>query len=264
MLKKRLTAAVTIRDGLVVQSFGYNRYLPIGKPKVVVENLDRWGCDEIFIQVIDRSTNNLGPDIELVKNIASSGILTPIMYAGGIQNENQASQVIRAGAERVCLDGLLHKNSSEIKKITKSLGSQAVIGCLPLGIDKSGMVYWYNYQTKKKCLINNSLYSLIEEKLISEILLIDWENEGHDEAFDFRILEIFKDYNIPLILFGGLTSARILKKAFNNPRVVSAIIGNKLNYKEHGIQILKNQLSSSYIRTAQYYDKSIYNYYDKN
>ena len=49
MLKKRLTGAVTIRNGLVVQSFGYNRYLPIGKPKVVVENLDRWGCDEIFI-----------------------------------------------------------------------------------------------------------------------------------------------------------------------------------------------------------------------
>ena len=149
MLKKRLTAAVTIRNGLVVQSFGYNRYLPIGKPKVVVENLDRWGCDEIFIQVIDRSTNNLGPDIELVKNIASSGILTPIMYAGGIQNENQASQVIRAGAERVCLDGLLHKNSSEIKNIAKRLGSQAVIGCLPLGMDDSGTVYWYNYQIKK-------------------------------------------------------------------------------------------------------------------
>ena len=53
MLKKRLTAAVTIKNGLVVQSFGYNRYLPIGKPRVVIENLDRWGCDEIFIQIID-------------------------------------------------------------------------------------------------------------------------------------------------------------------------------------------------------------------
>ena len=81
MLKKRLTGAVTIRGGLVVQSFGYNRYLPIGKPKVVAENLDRWGVDEIFIQVIDRSINNLGPDIELVKEISTSGILTPIMYA---------------------------------------------------------------------------------------------------------------------------------------------------------------------------------------
>ena len=43
MIKKRLTGIVTIRNGLVVQSFGYNQYLPIGKPKVVIENLDRWG-----------------------------------------------------------------------------------------------------------------------------------------------------------------------------------------------------------------------------
>jgi cyclase len=262
MLKKRLTGGVTILNGLVVQSFGYNRYLPIGKPKVVVENLDRWGCDEIFIQVIDRSTNNLGPDIELVKNIASSGILTPIMYAGGIQNENQASQVIRAGAERVCLDGLLHENPSEIKKIAKRLGGQAVIGCLPLGIDNSGMAYWYNYRTKKKCLIGEAIFSLIKDKLISEILLVDWKNEGNDESFDFRILEIFEKYNVPLILFGGLSSAKIIKKAFDDPMVVSAVIGNKLNYAEHGIQTLRNQLSSAPIRNAYYHDRSIFNYYD--
>jgi len=264
MLKKRLTGAVTIRNGLVVQSFGYNRYLPIGKPKVVVENLDRWGCDEIFIQVIDRSIKNLGPDIDLVKEISSSGILTPIMYAGGIKDEKQAAEVIRAGAERVCLDGLLHEKPNEIKKIAKRLGAQAVVGCFPLGMDDNGTVYWFNYQIKKKCLISDNILSLIKDRLISEILLIDWKNEGHDEAFDFRILEIFEKYNIPLILFGGLSSAKTLKKALDNPRVVSAVIGNKLNYKEHGIQILKNQLSSSNIRTAQYYDRSIYNYYEKN
>ena len=262
MLKKRLVGVVTIKNGLVVQSFGYNRYLPIGKPKIVVENLDRWGCDEIFIQVIDRSTNNLGPDIELIEEIASSGILTPMMYAGGIQNERQAVQVIRAGAERVCVDGLLHINSAEVGKIARRLGGQAVVGYLPVGIDSNGTTYWYNYQTKEKCLIGDRLLSLIEDGLISEILLVDWQNEGYDEAFDFRILELFKKYNMPLILFGGLSSAKILKKAFNAPNVVAAAVGNRLNYSEHAVQKLKNQLPSSPIRTAYYHDRSIFKYYD--
>lgn len=264
MLKKRLTGAVTIREGLVVQSFGYNQYLPIGKPKVVVENLDRWGVDEIFIQVIDRSINNLGPDIELVEEISTSGILTPIMYAGGIQNENQAAEVIRAGAERICVDGLLHKNLNEVEKIAKRLGGQAVVGCLPVGIDSNDLAYWYNYQTKKKCLINDRLFTLIKDGLISEILLVDWKNEGRDEAFDFRILELFEKYNVPLILFGGLSSATILNKAFDVPTVVSAVIGNRLNYTEHAIQTLKNKLSSAPIRNAYYYDRSIFKYYDGN
>ncbi|MAO34184.1 MAG: hypothetical protein CMD03_05450 [Flavobacteriales bacterium] len=262
MLKKRLTGAVTIRNGMVVQSFGYNRYLPIGKPKVVIENLDRWGIDEIFIQVIDRSAKSLEPDIELIDEIATSGILTPIMYAGGIQNEAQAAQVIRAGAERVCIDTLLHINPDEVEKIAKRLGGQAIVGSLPVGIDNNGIIYWYNYQTKEKRLLNDRLLSLVKDGLISEILLIDWQNEGFDEAFDFRILELFEKYNLPLILFGGLTSEKTLKKAFDAPMVVAAAIGNRLNYSEHAVQTLKNQLTSAPIRTAYYHDRSIFKHYD--
>jgi imidazole glycerol-phosphate synthase subunit HisF len=262
MLKKRLVGAVTIKNSMVVQSFGYNRYLPIGKPKVVVENLDRWGVDEIFIQVIDRSSDNLGPDMEMIEEIASSGILTPIMYAGGIQNEVQAAQVIRAGAERICVDALLHINPGEVEKIANRLGGQAMVGCLPVSLDNNGMPYWYNYQTKEQCLINDHLLSLIQDGLISEILLVDWQNEGFDNSFDFRILELFEKYNVSLVLFGGLSSAQILKKAFDHPMVVAAAVGNRLNYSEHSIQKLKNQLSSSPIRTAYYHDRSIFRYYD--
>lgn len=262
MLKKRLTGAVTIRNGLVVQSFGYNRYLPIGNPKVVIENLDRWGIDEIFIQVVDRNLKNLGPDIELIKEISTSGIMTPIMYAGGIQNETQALQVIRSGAERVCLDGLLHNNLGEVEKIARRLGGQAVVGCLPVGIESNGAAYWYNYQTKEKCIISDRIISLIKDGLISEILLVDWQNEGYEEAFDFRILELFEKHDIPLIIFGGLSSEKILKKAFDVPEVVAAAIGNKLNYSEHSVQKLKNQLSASSIRNAYYHDRSIFKHYD--
>ena len=49
MLKKRLGAAVFVKDGLVVQSVGFSRYLPIGKPEVVIKNLDDWGADEIIL-----------------------------------------------------------------------------------------------------------------------------------------------------------------------------------------------------------------------
>ncbi len=56
MLKKRLIGVVTVREGWAVQSFCYNRYLPLGRPEAIVENLDRWGADEILIHCIDRSS----------------------------------------------------------------------------------------------------------------------------------------------------------------------------------------------------------------
>lgn len=55
MLKKRLVGVITVRRGWAVQSFGYRRWLPLGKAEVLAQNLDRWGVDEIFVQAIDRS-----------------------------------------------------------------------------------------------------------------------------------------------------------------------------------------------------------------
>ena len=101
MLNKRIVAMVTISDGWVVQSFGYKKLMPIGKPSVVAKNLDRWGADEIVLQFIDRSTTNQGPDLYQLDLIAELGLSTPLIYVGGISNSNQALEVISRGADRI-------------------------------------------------------------------------------------------------------------------------------------------------------------------
>ena len=92
MVKKRLIGLITVKDGFAVQSFSYKHYLPIGRPECLVENLDRWGADEILIQVIDRSEKKLGPDFELLKKIGKLRISTPIIYCGGIRNHVDAQK----------------------------------------------------------------------------------------------------------------------------------------------------------------------------
>ena len=49
MLKKRIVATLVIKDGLVVQSRGFTRYMPVGKPAIAMEFLDDWGIDEIIL-----------------------------------------------------------------------------------------------------------------------------------------------------------------------------------------------------------------------
>ena len=49
MLKKRLIATLILKDDIVVQSIGFAKYLPVGKPIVVVEFLNYWGIDEIVL-----------------------------------------------------------------------------------------------------------------------------------------------------------------------------------------------------------------------
>ena len=49
MLVTRIVGVINLLDDIVVQSLGFNRYLPIGSPEVAVSYLNQWGIDEIVI-----------------------------------------------------------------------------------------------------------------------------------------------------------------------------------------------------------------------
>lgn len=250
MIKKRLIGVVTVLNGWAVQSIGYKKYLPLGKPECIVENLDRWGADEILIQVIDRSRHQFGPDLKLIEKISSSKISTPVIYAGGISSEKHAVDVVRAGADRVCLDGLLHSDLNEVVKITHRLGAQAVIASIPIKTSSNGELHYFNYLENSELSINKKLLALFSNKMISEVLLIDVDNEGKKDSFNFNIIDFFPVEGVPLILFGGLSSAELLNKGLSSCKVSAVAVGNFLNYREHSVQALKLDLGLQPIRPA--------------
>lgn len=256
MIKKRIVGVITVLNGWAVQSMGYKKYLPLGKPECLVENLDRWGADEILVQVIDRSANQLGPDFQLIDKIANSNISTPIIYAGGINTEKQAIEVVRAGADRICLDAMLHNRISEVSKLAHRLGAQALIASIPVKKFEDGELHYYNYLTNEKENFSNKLLDLFSNKLISEALVIDVNNEGRKESFNFDIINYFPLDDVPLILFGGLSTSELLNVGLSNARVSAVSVGNFLNYSEHAIQRLKLNLSSKPIRPANYKQES--------
>lgn len=251
MVKKRIAGVITVNNGLAIQSFGYKRYLPVGNPIHLAENLSRWGADEIIVLDIKRSMQNLGPNLELLNQISRSKINTPLIYGGGITSVDQAAKVISVGAERIILDNLLHNDIDTVYKISNFLGSQAVIGSFPLSLDRNGSISWYNYINKIEKKLNESIIEILRKRIISEVLIIDRDNEGITGSFDLSLIEKFP-VKIPIIAFGGLSIKKKLGEIIDNPFIVSAAIGNPLNYTEHSIQKIKLQLLKKPIRGAYY------------
>ncbi len=256
MLKKRLIGVITVLDGWAIQSFSYKKYLPLGKPKILAKNLENWGADEILIQSINRSRKNLGPDYELLKSISNLSLSTPLTYAGGITSKEDAVNVIKAGCERICIDNLLQSNINKIKDISLKLGSQALIASIPVYV-KNDKLLWFNYKDNTYKDSFSDLESIPLSSLISEIFLIDKNNEGLKNAFDKEILNLFPITNIPLILFGGINNNEQIKNFFKKENVSSIAVGNSLNYKEHMIQNHKKELMSKELREYNF-KKSFY------
>lgn len=250
MIRKRLIGVVTVKNGWAVQSFGYARWLPLGRPHVLVENLDRWGADEILVQCVDRGT--AGPDLALLERIGTMGLSTPLIYAGGIRGSDDARAVVAAGADRIAVDALLHDDPGSVPPIARQLGSQAVIAALPLARNDDGTVQWLDYRSGYEAPIAPMVLELLANSLISEAMVIDWRHEGTPGSFDLALLDGVLPAHVPLIAFGGLSEPDDLSRALGSNNVVGAAIGNFLSYKEHAVQSYKAALADLPLRPAHY------------
>jgi len=254
MIQKRLIGVVTVRDGWAVQSFGYSRYLPLGRPEILVENLDRWGADEILVQVIDRSTSGQGPDMALLERIGRRGLATPLIYAGGVRNAGDAIAAVATAADRVVVDALLHDDPAQVLKAGEQLGNQAVIGSLPLSME-DGEVRWLDYRTGESKPLSSVLLELLASGSVSEALVIDWQHEGEPRGFNAALIETLPD-NVPVIAFGGLSQPDQIARVLRSPRVAAAAVGNFLSYREHAMQAFRAEIVGVPLRPAEYQQAS--------
>lgn len=251
MLKKRILGVITVRQGWAVQSLGYSRYLPLGRPEVLAENLDRWGVDEILIQCIDRSNPNLGPDFEVLRRIATRGIGTPLVYGGGIITEELATAVIAQGADRILVDTTFYKQPETIRRIASTLGAQAVIASAPLSATPNGPALW-DYRAQRNVAWPTACTELLAENVLSEVLVIDRVHEGTPDSFDVRLLDAPFLRGCCLIPFGGISEPEQIETMLRMPPVSAVAVGNFLNYREHAVQEIKQAVQVMPIRAPHY------------
>jgi imidazole glycerol-phosphate synthase subunit HisF len=253
VLKKRIMGVVTVKSGWAVQSFGYQDYLPLGKPEVVVKNLDNWGVDEIFVQVIDRSKNELGPDLELLQTLSTLDLSTPLIYGGGIASVADAVEVVRTCAERISVDATSFKAGGVIEDMAAKLGGQAIVASVPVRRNTHGAYKFYSYLDGSFHDRRPELEALVKSRALSELIVIDADHEGYPDAFDVSVMEILRDFRLPLIAFGGLCEGELIGKVLSMPNVSAIGIGNFLNYREHAVQKVKRSLGSAPVRPAFFY-----------
>ena len=204
MPKKRIIGTIIVKNDFAVQSFGYKKYLPLGKPEILAKNLDRWCVDEIAIIDIDRSKNRLGPNLNLLKKLKNMKLNTPLIYGGGILSYKDASNIIENGADRIILENIIHENLNSVLEIANKIGSQSLIASIPLSI-KNNYLLQYNYKLSILSELTNNFKTVIKNNLISEVMIVDYINEGYCDRFDTKLIKYFPIKNVPIIAFGNAT-----------------------------------------------------------
>ncbi len=239
MLKVRLIASLLLYEGHIVQSIGFNKYLPIGKLEVAARYMRDWGADELLI--LDISATASGKKINF-KTLSNSliDINIPVSVGGGITSLDDVCLAMDSGADKVCINNALWNDCEVIDQIVQKFGSQCVVASVDaIEFKQKFVVFDYLNKTPMKILIPDALLTL-EKRKVGEILLRCVDRDGSLSGLSHSLLNAApKDLSVPLIIGGGASGVHDISKAFKTNKVQAVAVGNAFHHSEHSIYNLK-------------------------
>lgn len=243
MLKKRLVANLTVKNGIVVQSIRFKRFLPVGNPLVATQFLNQWGIDEIAVLDIDATPNQSPPNFELINKI-SRQIFVPLSVGGGIKNIGHVRQLIKGGADKVIINSAAFDNPELISQAAKVIGAQSVVISVDVKKINGQFKVFTNCGQVGTGLDPLAWAKKIEKFGAGEILLRSIDKDGSKSGFDLELItRVVKNVSIPVIAAAGAGKPAHFLEAFQaGASAVSA--GNYFHFTEHSPILVKAYLKS--------------------
>ena len=240
MLKKRVIACLTILNNIVVQSIGFKKYLPIGKPEIAIEFLNDWGIDEIILIDIGATKYGYKPNLEIIKKVSKFNMV-PLTVGGGISDIKDVENLMHCGADKICINSLLNSNLSKVNEISMIFGRQSIVASIDIK-EVNGKKGVFNYLNKNILDYDYLEFAKnLEDIGVGEIFINSVDNDGKKQGYDLDLKRsVANALNIPVIGCGGAGSPRHMLELLRETNVSGAVAGNFFHFYEHSVNITKS------------------------
>lgn len=243
MLKRRVVATLVVKGGIVVQSIGFGRYLPVGKPAIAVEFLNQWGIDEIVLLDIDATRDGRAPDFAMVRS-ASARCHVPLTVGGGITSVEHVAELMHCGADKVAFNQAAIFRSDLLGETARVFGDQCVVASIDaLRTEAGHRVYDY---CRRRALDDEpaQLAGRLQQIGVGEIFINSVDRDGSYRGFDLELIgNVCSAVTVPVICCGGAGTARHFVEVFQATAASAAAAANFFHFSEHSVTTVKAQIT---------------------
>lgn len=245
MLKKRIIANLVVKNGVVVQSIGFRKYLPVGKPDIAIEFLNQWGIDEIILTDISASARGIGPDFDMIRK-ATKKCFVPLTIGGGITHVDHIKELMHCGADKIALNQAALYQPEFITEAAHIFGNQCVVVSID-GIQTANGYWVYDYLQKKITGHKPGDFArMAQEAGTGEILINSIDRDGSYLGYDLPLVnEVCAHVNIPVIACGGAKNASHMIEVLKHTNASAASAGNFFHFTEHSVNITKTHIKKA-------------------
>jgi cyclase len=221
----RIIPNLLISDNHLVKGKNFKNHKYIGDIFNAVKIFSEKKVHEIQLQDISSRNKRKSIDVNLIKKIRSE-IFVPLSVGGGIDNIDQASELINEGVEKIILNTVLFENMELITELSNKFGSQsAVISIDVKKIDEKYFIFSEN-GTKFQDADFFDFLKKIQDKGAGEIMITSIDKEGMKSGFDLELFSKIHNFiKVPLIASGGAAKLNDIYEIFDKTTVTAVSCG---------------------------------------
>mgnify|MGYP003305891039 FL=1 len=248
MVAKRIIPCLDIDNNRTVKGVNFLNLIDAGDPVELAKIYSNEGADELVFLDITATKDKRKTLSKLAKKI-SENINIPFTVGGGIKSLEDASSLLRNGADKISINTQAVKTPNLVNEISLKFGNQCVVVAIDAKfINDSWFVYLVGGREKTKIkLIDWALE--VQDRGAGEILFTSMDNDGTKSGFALDVLQKLSDkLTIPVIASGGAGTIQDFTDVFKIGKADAALAASVFHFKEIEIKNLKENLVKNNIK----------------
>jgi cyclase len=205
MLKRRIIPKFLLRDGRLVK---YERFFDnerqAGNPVSTARVYNDYGADEFIILDIAPSEASRRQVLDIVAKM-SEQIFMPFTVGGGVRCLDDITALLRAGADKVCVNTQAAREPSFVREAARAFGDQ----CITVSIDYREIapgVFRVFVDGGRERLAHDPVAwaKRMQDANCGEVLVTSVDRDGTFSGYDVEMIaRMAEALDVPLVVSGG-------------------------------------------------------------
>jgi cyclase len=253
MKKKRVIPVVLLKNGWLVQSIGFSKYLNLGNPFWTVRRLSEWASDElIYLDISTDDTYDLRREdlgvvnrrnfLEIIEDVAKVTFM-PVTVGGKIRTLDDIHTRLALGADKISINTMAFDDPAFIGKAASQFGSQ----CIVVSIDYKnvgGVQHVMVQGGKRDTGVDPVTWArMVEDRGAGEILINSIDRDGMKTGYDIDTIAGVSDaVKIPVIALGGAGKWEHFEEVLSSTQADAVAAANIFQHTDQSVYYAKKYL----------------------
>lgn len=249
----RIIPRLDIKGPNLVKGIHLEGLRVLGKPSDFAKFYYQQGADELMFMDVVASLYERNSLHDIISETAKK-IFIPITVGGGLRTISDIKEVLRVGADKVCLNTAVIKTPQLIKDASRRFGSSTIMVAIEAIKENEGKYLAYTDNGREYTGVDVFEWAQkVNELGAGEIVITSVDKEGTGQGFDLELVsKISKLVSIPVISHGGAGTKQHVIDVIKQENSADAVMLSSLFHyhfiKENESKISKDEGNGEFLK----------------